>query len=570
MTNILRIDLTAKKCVKEELPEKYQLLGGRGLSSGIIADEVSPNCDPLGKYNKIVISCGLLAGTGASSTNRVSIGTKSPLTGGIKEANAGGMTAYNMARLGYRALILQGSALPGKPQIIIVDENGASLEDAGELWGLGTYSAMEKLWKRFGKNSAYVLIGPAGEMRMNLAGIAHTDMEGRPTRYSARGGVGAVMGSMGIKAIVIPGKQGAKFYGKDDSLWKDAFKRFTKTIQATPATAETMPQFGTALTMEKMHGLAGLPVNNFRCGQLENIETFGGKKLREIILERGGEGSTTHGCMPGCIVCCSNIFPNAQGKEINAAMEFENLAMLGSNLMILDIDNVNALNYICNDLGIDTIETGCVLAVAAGQGLAEFGNFKSMEKLLKEISSATPLGRLLGLGAAAFAKAYGCTRSLSAKGQAISAYDPRTMKANGVTFLTSPMGADHTAGNSVHQPIDHPNPEGKVQESYNLQVIAAWIDTLGLCIFLRSVYFGDPSALHDAMKARFGGEWTQETLSKIGRETLRTEILFNRKAGIPDISCFEDFVSDEPLPPLNTVWEINQEELQNIWAPLFS
>ena len=570
MKNILRIDLSTKQSIIEELPEKYRLLGGRGLSSRIIADEVPPTCDPLGKYNKLALTCGLLAGTGASSANRVSVGTKSPLTGGIKEANGGGVTGYNMARLGYRALVLQGKAFPGNPQILIVDDQGATFEDAGNLWGMGTFSTMEILWERFGNRAAYVIIGRAGEMRMNLAGIAHTDIEGRPTRYSARGGVGAVMGSIGVKAIVLKGVTGAGFFGIDDELRKDGVKRFTTACRNGHVTGEVMPKFGTALTMEQMHGLGAAVVNNYRRGQVHDIDSFGGKKMRGIILERGGEGSTTHSCMPGCIVKCSNIYPDENGKEINSPMEYETLGLLGSNLLMYDLDDVNRLNHICNDLGVDTIETGGVLAIAAEEGLAEFGNFESMEKLLKEISDGSPLGRLMGLGATSFAKAYGSTRYISAKGQSVPAYDPRTIKVNGVTYITSPMGADHTAGNGLFLQIDHPDPAGKVQESFKCQVVSGWADSLGLCTFLRTAHMVDPSGLFDILKARFGGEWTQECFTEIGKETLRTEISFNREAGLPDLSFYTDFVSDEPLPPLDTVWKMDVDELRAIWNPLFT
>ena len=569
MRNLLRIDLSNRQFIIEAVPEKYRLLGGRGLTSRIVADEVPPTCDALGKRNKLVFACGLLAGTGASSTNRISIGAKSPLTGGIKEANGGGLTAYNLARLGYRALILEGTVLPGASQIIIVDENSVTFEDAGDLWGLRTFDTMEKLWERFGKKAAYALIGPAGEMKMNLAGVANTDMEGRPTRYSARGGVGAVMGSKGIKAIVIKHTTSPCVYVEDEQLWKEAIKRYTNVVQTGPVTAEVLPQFGTALTMEQMSALGAAVVHNFRKGQVEDIESFGGKKLREVILERGGEGSTTHSCVPGCIVKCSNVFADRQGKEINSPMEYENLGFLGSNLALYDLDGVNYLNHICNDLGIDTIETGAVLAVAAEEGLAKFGNFEDFKNLLDEVAKGSPLGRLLGMGATGLAKAFGSTRFASCKGQTIGAYDPRAMKVNGVTYLTSPMGGDHTAGNGLFLQIDHPNPEGKVQVSFNCQVASAWTDAFGLCAFLRTVHFIDPTVLPQALKARFGGEWSQDTFNEIGRETLRTEISFNRKAGIPDVSDYADFFYDEPLPPLNTVWEINKQELQNIWVQLF-
>ena len=569
MNSILRLKIDTKQAIKEPLPEKYRLLGGRGLSSRIVSDEVPSDCDPLGKHNKLVITCGLLAGTGASSTDRVSVGTKSPITSGIKEANGGGITARNMVRHGLRAIIVEGQAQPDKPQVIVIDENEVTFEDAGDLWGKGTFSTMEVLFERFTKRDACMLIGPAGELKMNLAGIAHTDMEGRPTRYSARGGVGAVMGHMGIKAIIVKEVKGAKIPAGDDELRKNALKRYHAACKSSPVTGDILPKFGTSLTMEQMHGLGAATVHNYRCGQLEDINAFGGKKMREIILERGGEGRTSHSCMPGCIVQCSNIFADANGKTINSPMEYETLGLMGSNLLLLDFDHVNILNHLCNDIGIDTIETGAVLAAAAEEKLAEFGNFESMEKLLAEIAKGTMTGRLLGLGAEGFAKAFGNTRCLTSRGQAVPAYDPRTIKVNGVTYLTSPQGADHTAGNGLFLQIDHPDPVGKVHESFKCQVISGWVDSLGLCTFLRTAYVVDPLAVLDLLKSQYGGEWTQERLEEMGRETLRIEVLFNRNAKLPDVSKFQDLAKDEPLPPLNTVWEINADELNNIWQPLF-
>ena len=568
MEKILRIDLTKKTATCEDLPEAYRYLGGRGLSSRIVLDEVPPRCDPLGKHNKLVYTCGLVAGTTASSSNRISIGAKSPLTGGIKESSGGGLTALNLARLGFRAMIFEG--VSEDPVMVYIDETGAvTFLDAAPILGKRTYDAMDILLGQYPKGTAFSFIGPAGEMLMNVAGIANTDMEGHPTRYSARGGLGAVMGSKKLKAVIIGARKGGPAYVQDMELWKTGTKLYSKAIQTARPTSYVMPNFGTPLTMEQMNGMGAALVEGFRRGQVNDITKCGGEAYRKAILERGGCGSTTHACMPGCMVRCSSIFPNKDGSFCNTPLEYENMGLLGTNLCLEDLDQMNILNHMCNQYGVDTIETGAALSVLAEAGIVKYGDFDGFVKLLEEVEKGSPMGRLIGLGAAGCAKAFGVTRTVAPKGQTIAAYDPRTAKINGVTYITSPMGGDHTAGNGIFIQADHTDPKGKVQLSYECQVVSGWVDSLGICTFCRTAHFVDPNGLLSMLKARYGGEWDKDRLDATGRETPRTEITFNRKAGIPDVAEYEDFVKEEPLPPMNVGWEIDEEELRNIWKPLF-
>jgi len=291
---------------------------------------------------------------------------------------------------------------------------------------------------------------------------------------------------------------------------------------------------------------------------------------RDTILARGGVGKTKHGCMPGCIVQCSSIFPNEDGTFCNTPLEYENMGLLGTNLGFEDLDVMNKLNHICNEIGADTIETGGALSVLTEAGLASYGEYEGYAKLLEELEKGTPLGRVVGMGAAGAAKAYGITRFVAPKNQTIAAYDPRSVKINGVTYLTCPMGGDHTAGNGIFVQTQHDDPKGKVAISYNCQVISGWVDSVGICTFCRAAHMTDPTALLDLLTARYGGTWDANRLEEMGKDCLRTEVTFNRKAGIPDVASYPDFIKEEHLPPLNTIWEIDEDELNHIWDPLFS
>ena len=569
MQNILRVDMTSGSVRVEELPVEYKALGGRGLSSRLLLDEVPAQCDPLGPANKLVFTCGLLAGTYLSSANRISVGAKSPLTKGIKESNAGGVTALRLAQLGFRAVVIEGQANPKDFYYLIIDNGSYELRPASELIGKGCFETAQILHDKWGAKADIALIGPAGEQRMNLAGIAHTDVEGLPTRYSARGGLGAVMGSKGLKAIVILHPNNYTQTMVDSSLWKQTVIRYSKTLKSMEQTAVTMPKYGTALTMELIDSLGAVPTRNFSSGSFEKASEIGGVRMREVIMQRGGEGTPTHACMPGCLVKCSNRFADQAGKLVNTPMEYENLAFLGANLGIGDLDEIAKLNFLCNDLGVDTIETGAAIAVTLEAGLGKFGDSAAVEDLMLQIGRATDLGRILGQGAVVTGQHFGIKRVMAFKGQTIGAYDPRSLKVNGVTYATSPMGGDHTAGNGLALKIDHRDPKGKVEISFNLQITSAWVDTLGLCTFVRGTHAVDSTIFPDLLKARFGGDWTPEELEKLGRRIIGYELEFNRKAGLKDTEVMPEFIKTEKLAPYDSLWDIPDEELGDIWKSLF-
>ncbi|MCL4425384.1 MAG: aldehyde ferredoxin oxidoreductase [Firmicutes bacterium] len=449
--------------------------------------------------------------------------------------------------------------------MLVISSAGARLEDAEDLRGLGTIRAARVLAERYGEKAAISLIGPAGEHLLPAAGIAGTDQEGFPGRYSGRGGLGAVMASKGLKAVVVLAETARPLTAVDKTLWDEALKEYNRLLQTLPATSERMPLYGTAATLEFTNRIGALPTRNFSRGQYERAEAIGGMRLREIILERGGEGTPTHACMPGCLVRCSNRYADKMGRLLVSPMEYETHALMGSNLEIGDFDQLAELTLLCNDLGLDTIETGAAIGVAMEGGLLPFGDFAGARRLIEEIGQGTVLGRLLGHGAAVAGRVLGVRRIPAVKGQAMPAYDPRGMKGNGVVYATSPMGADHTAGNMVAVQTDHLDPEGKVELSRQLQIQAALFDTLGLCNFVGAVWGASPETIAQLVGGLTGQRVTVDELKDLGLEIIKTELEFNRRAGFTAVDDrVPEFMREEPLPPHNSVWDVPDTELDGI------
>lgn len=563
MEQILRVDASNRTHRFEPLPEGYRLLGGRALTSRIVADEVDPTCDALGPSNKLVLAPGLLSGTVVSSSSRISAGAKSPLTGGIKESNAGGNTGWRLAQNGLRAVIIENQSTEWL--IAVIAKDRCELEPAGDLVGLGTFATAERLFERFGKKAALAVIGRAGEQLMNVAGICNTDPEGRPTRICARGGMGAVMGSKRIKAIVVldPGPNIMPDM-IDLPMWRESSKGYLKELRESPAIARYR-NIGTAGTLEFVNKLGGLPIRNFGRGQDSATETITGQYMVDVMKERGGQVS--HSCMTGCAIQCSNVWVDKQGKEVASSLEFETNTLLGANLEIFDFDAIAGFTRECNDLGIDTIETGGAIGVAMQAGLLRFGDVDAVMNVFEEMRSGSVLGKLIGAGATTCGRVLGVREVAAVKGQVMAAYDPRAIKGNGVTYATSPMGADHTAGNTIGAKVDHLDPKGKVALSREIQIVATILDILGFCNFARAVYGTSAENLRTMFEARFGEKLTDEEVKRLAIDTIKLEIAFNRKAGLgPATDRLPEWMRDTPLPPHNAVFDVPDAELDAIWA----
>lgn len=569
MGKLIRVNMSSLQVNEEQLPGKYAGLGGRGLTSRLVLDEVPPTCDPLGHHNKLVMAPGILGGTTLSSSGRLSIGAKSPLTGGIKESNAGGVNGQKLAKLGISALVIEGAAADG-PYLLFLSAEGGRLVPAADLKGMGNYALIAELARRYGGRAGIISIGPAGEMCLAGAAIANTDRDGVPSRFNGRGGLGAVMGSKGLKAVVI-GDSGAskEIIIKDKETFGRVAKELHGDLLSNPV-IQGYTKYGTPGILTMLNELGALPTFNFREGSFDGANRIGGEAVYNLIQERGGEGNPSHACMNGCVIKCSNIFPGPDGKAIVSPLEFETLGLLGSNCGIADLDAIARLNWLCNDLGIDTIETGAALAVAMEAGAISFGDAKGAERLIKEIGEGSLLGRALGGGAVLTGRLLGVRRIPAVKGQAISAYDPRGVKGNGVTFVTSPMGADHTAGNLVRAKNQH-LPEGQVALSLNAQILMAAYDNLGLCIFLGAAFNPKLDLVRRLVMAKEGAELPGDYITRLGKQVLRTEWEFNKRAGFtPSDNRLPEFMHEEQLSPLKTIFDVDYKEMDEALEALQS
>lgn len=564
---IWRVNLRTRALRREPMPPDWQRLGGRGLIARIVLDEVPPSADPLGPANKLVLAPGLLGGHLLSSCDRVSVGGKGPLTGTVKEANAGGRTGLALARLGIRALVLEDRATEGW-WVLHVSADGIRFDPADDLVGLGVYETAERLLGRYGRKIAAAIIGPAGERKQRAAAILHLDADGVPGRASARGGVGALMGSRGLKAIVVDPAGGSQPPVADPQALRELRERYIRALQAHPQT-QTYHDYGTAAMVAMCNAFGGLPTRGFSQGQFEGADAISGEALRALILERDGAGDPSHACMPGCIIRCSNVVPDREGRPLVSPLEYETIALMGSNLGLDDLETVARLNWHANDIGVDTIEVGAALGVAARGGVWAFGDGEAALRLMDEIRRGTPLGRILGNGAAFTGQAFGVLQVPAVKGQAIPAYDPRAIKGTGVTYATSPQGADHTAGLTIRARIDHLKPEGQAAVSRRAQIAMAGYDTLGVCIFAGFGISTDPGVVPALLNAIYGWDVGDDILVRLGEETIRLERAYNRRVGFgPADDRIPEWMTQEPLPPHNTVFDVPPADLDALFADL--
>jgi aldehyde:ferredoxin oxidoreductase len=567
--NIWRVNMSTKQSSIEEVPENWHYLGGRGLLAKIMLDEVDPTCEPLGPSNKLVFAPGLLVGHRLSSLDRISIGGKSPLTGGIKEANAGGRTGFHLTQLGIKALIIEGQPESTDLQVLHLSQAGVRFEDAQGILGKGVYESATDLIERYGEDIAIALIGPGGEMKLRAAGIQNIDQDRSPSRIAARGGMGAVMGSKGIKAIVIDDEGGKRPPIYDEQAFKEARKRFTTALVNHPQTT-SYADYGTAAMANLCNGFGGLPTRNFSEGTFEHVEQIGGEHLRSTLLERGGVANPTHACMAGCAIRCSNVYSDRSGKnEIVSPLEYETIGLMGSNLGIDSLDVVAQMNKEVNDLGLDSIEIGAALGVVCEAGLMSFGDGERALELIREIRSNTPMGRILGNGAAITGQVFGIERVPVVKNQAISAYDPRAIKGTGVTYATTPQGADHTSGLTIRAKIKHSQAKDQVKVSRAAQLNNAGYDSLGACAFSGFGFAAAPETISELVNALYGTQYDTGLLKELGRETIRYEREFNRRAGFTKADDrIPEWMRREPLPPLNVVFDVPDDELDSIFEDL--
>jgi len=549
---MLKVNMSRDEIIVETFP-KDKILGGRALTSYLMTEYGSPTDHALSEQNCLIVAPGLLAGTSAPQSGRISLGVKSPLTGGIKESNSGGTVAHLLGRLGIQGIVVEGKAKEW--QVMRITADGAELEPAGDIVGMDNYAACERLRKRYGEEIGIMVTGRAGEMKMANSTVAVTDPEGRPSRQCGRGGPGAVMGAKGLKAIVVDSKGGSLRKPADDSF-KAAIKEATEAIKNGDAT-EMIHKMGSAAFIQLEHDRGSLPSYNHSQGSFDKVENLTAEKMVQLVEARGG--TMGHGCMPGCVVCCSPIYHDADGNFLTAAFEYETLGMLGANLGIDDMDAIARMDRRCDELGFDTIETGSAIGVLHEAGLFEFGDTSRAEALIEEMGKGTPLGRILGTGVTGTAKAFGIARVPAVKGQAIPAHSARSSKGWAVTYATTAMGADHTAGIVMDEPL---STEGQVERSRGAQIYSAAQDATGLCLYT----FLSPELTVPMINSFYGINWSVEDYLEMGKEILRQERTFNINAGIgKEADRLPDWLRKYPLPPTNAVFDVAQKEIDGIF-----
>jgi aldehyde:ferredoxin oxidoreductase len=576
MDKILRIDMGAAGGPKlsEGPAGEYAGLGGRATTSLMVNKEVHPLCHPLGAENKLVIAPGMLSGSTGAMTGRLSVGCKSPLTGTIKESNAGGQAAQVLARLGYAAIVLEGKPAGDDLYKIFINKDGVKVSVDNSLKLMDNYPLIEKLRKEYGDKAAFMSIGSAGERLMLASSIACTDPELRPTRHCGRGGVGAVMGSKRIKAIILDDTGLKHRAPKDPEKYRDANRKFVEGLRKHPVTGEGLPAYGTNILTNVLNEAGGYPTHNFKSGVFANGAKISGEAQAELEVKRGG--SATHGCHRGCVIQCSGIFNDKDGNYVTKQPEYETVWSHGGNCGIDDLDVIARLDYMDDNFGVDTIDMGAAIGVAMDAGLAEFGDGQAAIRLMEEVGKGTALGRVLGCGAETTGKVFGVEKVPTVKGQAIPAYDPRPIQGIGVTYATSTQGADHTAGYAIATNIlkvggdvDPLKTEGQVQLSRDLQIATAAIDSTGMCLFIAFAIMDQPEtfqAMLDMLNAFYGTSLTGDDVVALGKKVLSAERDFNKRAGFTkEHDRLPRFFYTDPIAPHNQTFSMKDEELDDVF-----
>lgn len=562
MWSKLVIDMQTLTVSKEPLDDEYRELGGKALIAQYMIKNVPPQCDPLGDENQLILCTGVFAGTKLTTAHRMSVGGKSPLTGGIKESNVGGYAASLLAEQGIKLVVVKGRPTGDGLWLLRIDAGGnASLEDAGDYAGTNNYQLVNKLQERFGNKLATVSIGSAGERLYKSASIQVTEFgAGHPSRAAGRGGLGALMGSKRLKAVVIEKpEQPFKVEYVDEARFNEVCKKLNQMI-AEGAKNDPFHHIGTISTIEATGANGVLPVGNFSGRLFPEYKEVGANKFMANLAARGGRNKLA--CQPGCVVQCSNVYNDQGGNYLTSGFEYETIAMFGPNCRIADLDAIARMDRICDDLGVDTIEIANAVAMCMEGGKIQWGDADAALALLNEMVEGTEFGNLLGNGCEAVGKSLGCRRIPVVKHQALPGYDPRNTKGTGITYATSPMGADHTAGLTMGRAFDDCGRAAQAYVSNKLQIAMSFADSM-MCIFAFAHMVPGIPLLADLMAALYGGEADITRVTGMGVKTLLTERAFNKMAGMTGAEDrLPDFFYQERSVATGSKFDINDYELE--------
>jgi aldehyde:ferredoxin oxidoreductase len=547
---VLRVDLTTREVATEDLEDSLarDFVGGRGLGSAILWDELLPHTDPLSAQNKLILATGPLNSTGAAMSSRYEIVTKSPLTNTILSANSGGRFPIALKRTGFDILILEGAA--SKPCYLWVDDGKAELRDASSIWGLNTHQTTERLLKDTSPQASVACIGPAGE-----GGVLYASVMNEMDRAAGRGGAGCVMGSKNLKAIVVQGS--SKTAVADAEGFQEARKTALTMISEAPLTKNALKEYGTAVLVNIINQFGALPTRNFQEGYFPDADSVSGETLKELLFER------SVGCAT-CAVACGRATRTA--NRSGEGPEYETMWALGPDCGVKDLELITEANYNCNELGFDTISAGNTIACAMELwergyldystmdsiraelgGDLTFGNGQAVLKATELIGRNEGFGQMLGEGSLRLASRFGHPElSMSVKGLELPAYDPRGFRSMGLAYATSTRGGCHLRAyfigpEALATPyaVDRFASEGKAALVILYQDLSALIDSLGLCMF--TIFALSPEHYASLLSTVTGEPLDGKQILSIGERIWNLERLFNLREGFTG--------EDDALPP---------------------
>ena len=558
---VLRVNLTRGDYKIESLHPALarDFIGGRGLASKILCDEVDPAVDPLGPENKLIFAAGPLTGTGAISGCTCAVVTKSPLTGAIACSMSGGHFGSELKFAGYDAIVLEGKS--AEPVYLSVADSNVEIVSAQQLWGLTTgetedlmKSRMNDQWKA--RETHIASIGPAGEKLVKFASIVSD-------KYwaAARSGVGAVMGSKNLKAIAISGTGGIPL--ADGPGFMQIIPGIIDEIKAAPLTSQALPDLGTAFLVDIMNQSGVLATRNFQSGSFAGAEKISGQAMASNIAV------SNRGCF-SCPIACRRMSrvagPRFQGS--GQGPEYEALAALGPCCGIGDLAAIARASYLCTELGLDPISAGVVIACAmelhengiltkreVGVRL-DFGHAGAVIEMLQLIAQRQGFGDLLAEGAYRLAERYGHGEFfIGVKGQEAPPYDPRGIQGLGLHYATSNSGACHDNGYTVldeilgvRQEIDPLATDGKAPLVKLVQDVTAVLDSCGLCFL---VLMGGVWVMHifAMVECVTGAGYSEDSLLLAGERVYNLERLFNLRAGFgAEDDTLPARMLDQPMP----------------------